>query len=99
MTDMINGVPVNAYETPNHFRRSTDKSGDWAQFGTIHSLTPICIPGEGHHPHIRIRFRGGVTVDLDTATAAELARRLPAALAFMPEVSNCSGAVADLEGA
>lgn len=89
---------MTTYETPNHFRRNGEKSGAWARFGVIHSITPINLPGEGHTPRVSIRFRGGVTVDLDPATATELARRLPALLAFMPVVADVSGAVADLEG-
>lgn len=88
---------MTTFETPNHIRHNGDKSGSWVRFGVIHSITPINLPGEGHSPRVSIRFRGGVTVDLDPATATELARRLPALLAFMPVIPDVSGAVADLE--
>lgn len=84
-------------ETPNHFRHNGDKSGSHAQFGTICSVTPICIPGLGHKPHVNIHFRGGVSMDFDTASAIELARRLPEAIAKLPVLPVIHDAVADLE--
>lgn len=88
---------MTTFETPNHFHYNFEKHGSHADFGTIHSVTPICLPGDGHNPRLSIHFRGGVVIDLDPATAAELARRLPAMLAFLPTVPDCSGIVADLE--
>jgi hypothetical protein len=86
---------VTTFETPNHFRRTGDLSGGWARFGNICSITPVNLPGEGHHAKIAIRFKGGVTVELDAAAADELARRLPAVLAFLPVVPDVSGAAVD----
>lgn len=68
------------------------------RFGEVRSVTPVNLPGNGHHPHIRVRYRGGLTVDYSPAAATELARRFPEALAHMPEVPECSGATADLGG-
>lgn len=81
---------------PNHFRFNAGQNGSYARFGPICSVTPICIPGEGHTPRINVHFRGGVSMDFDTATATELARRLPEAIAALPVIPNVSGALVDL---
>jgi len=82
---------------PNHLRHHNADSGGYARFGPICSVTPICIPGVGHTPHVSVRFRGGVSMDFDTASAIELARRLPEAIAKLPVLPVIHDAVAILE--
>jgi hypothetical protein len=89
-------VTANCHDMPNHFALRTDVTMG-LRFGGVHSMTPLNLPGEGHRPMVSIRFRGGVVVDFDPVTATELARRLPAVLAFLPTIPDVSGAAVDLE--
>ena len=89
---------TNVEVTPNYLKHRDDHSGGHAYFGPIHSMTGISLPGAGHRPHVQIHFRGGVCIDLDPATASELARRLPASLLSLNAIPEVSGAVVDLEG-
>jgi hypothetical protein len=58
--------------------------------GDVCGVTPVAIPGGT--PHVVIYMRGGARIELTSAAAAELARRLPEALASLPDVPDCGGA-------
>ena len=87
---------MNVEQWPNHFRNRDEKSGGYAAFGGIHSVTGISLPGTGHRPHVHLAFRGGVSIDLDPVTAAELARRLPESLLALTTLPDVSGAATHL---
>lgn len=87
-------MTVNSSQRPNHIAINGDLLFGW-HFGEVCSVIPISIPGAGHTPHVRIGFVGGLSADLSVATAIELARRLPEAIAGLPAVPDCSGAVWD----
>ena len=78
---------------PNHIHLNGDVLVG-ASFGALSSVTPIVLGGNGHHPHVAVRFRYGLCLELDAATAIELARRLPesvAQLPFIPDVHDAAG--------
>jgi hypothetical protein len=76
-------MTANVNDMPNRLALHNDMTIGF-RFGHMHSMTPINLPGDGHHPVVKVRFRGGLTLDFDPSTAAELARRLPEALASLP---------------
>lgn len=76
-------MTANCNDMPNRLALRNDMTLG-LRFGDIHSMTAVNLPGSGHHPHVAVRFRGGLTLDFDPSTAAELARRLPEALASLP---------------
>ena len=63
------------------------------RFGEIYSVTPIVLSGAGHAPHVAVRFKFGLTLELDAATAVELANRLPKAVERLPEIPDCHDAI------
>jgi leucyl aminopeptidase (aminopeptidase T) len=66
-------------------------------FGGLSFVTPLShVNGNGHGEHVKLSFVNGFVVELSAATAAELARRIPEALAALSD-PDCSGACADLE--
>lgn len=87
-------MTANCIDLPNHAALHGDVTLG-LRFGEILRMDPINLPG--HHPHVKVRFKGGLSLDFSPATAAELARRLVDALRFMPEPPNVSGALVDLE--
>lgn len=62
-------------------------------FGPLHSVTPINLPGEGHVPHIELRFMYGARLDLIPETFAQILRAGPAALAKLPLIPDVHEAV------
>jgi len=63
--------------------------------GTICSVTAVSVPG--CLPSIVTHFTDGGRLELSAATAAELARRLPEAIAALRKQPDCSGAWVDVE--
>jgi hypothetical protein len=70
-------------EKPNHIHMCGERTFG-APFGSVHSVIPISLSGIGHDPHVLVRFRHGLSIDLTPSDAAELCRRLPEALAMLP---------------
>lgn len=87
----------NYADKPNNFHLNGDVSVG-ASFGVLYSVTPICLPGEGHHPHVKVRFSYGLSICLDAYTATELARRLPESLKQLPLIPDCHDAILDQDG-
>lgn len=90
-------MTVNCNESPNHLRLTGDTRVGHS-FGPLSAVTPIVLPGEGHRPHINLRFRGSVSIDLDKGTAAEIVRDLPAAIIALGVVHDVSTASTHLGG-
>lgn len=87
---MTNNVNI----TPNHLVLTGDVHvASW--FGEIKRITHV---HPGGHPALRIEFANHVLLELSLATAADACRRFGAALAFPPDLPDCSGIAADLEG-
>lgn len=82
---------TNRIDHPNHLHLS-GPTVVGADFGELLSVTPIILGGHGHSPHIAARFRYGLCIELDAATAIELARRLPESVAKLPELPGCDDA-------
>lgn len=89
-------MTANCTDLPNRLQLHGDVTLG-LRFGEIQTMTPVILPGEGHRPVIKVRLKGGLSLDFSPATAAELARRLVDALRFMPDPPNVSGALVDLE--
>jgi len=86
---------TNIIDHPNLVRVCGDATYS-AHFGPLVSVTPVSIPGDGHHQHIALRFKRGVVLDISVADAIAVARQLPEAIAALPLVPNVSGALVDL---
>ena len=71
---------TNIHQSPNHLVRNHEGLTSF-HFGGLHSVVPNSL---SPHPHVDVRFCGGVKVELTPETAADLARRLPEALAALP---------------
>lgn len=83
---------------PNHIRVSGERTFG-SPFGEVCAVTPTAhVHGQGHTPHLQVRFIGGLCITLTPSTAAALLSLLPKALQGMPDWGGCSGACADLEG-
>ncbi|CAA0129274.1 Uncharacterised protein [Mycolicibacterium vanbaalenii] len=83
-------MTLNVNATPNRLCMTGDVTVG-THFGPVQSVTPICIEGQGHRPHVDVRFAGGLRLELDQAAVVELARRFPEALArlpFLPDVHD-----------
>ena len=65
----------------NHVHFGHDGVVFGASFGDFHSVTSVNIPGNGHHPHIEVRSKFGLRLDLSPEFAVALIRELPAAIA------------------
>ena len=89
-------MTANCNDMANHLSLHTDITLG-LRFGQVQTLTPIYL-GAGHRPVIKVRYRGGLVIEYSPHTAIELARRFPEALAYLPAIPDCSGAVVDLEG-
>lgn len=89
---------TNTADSPNRLSISSAHKSE-ACFGTPYLAVPMHhVAGLGHAEHISIHFHGGLVWELDLFSAQELARLLPIAIAKLPAIPDCSGAVADLEG-
>jgi hypothetical protein len=86
---------TNIADHPNIVRVCGDATYS-AHFGALVSITPISIPGDGHHQHVALRFKRGVTLDISLADAIAVARQLPEAIAALAVVPDVSGALVDL---
>lgn len=83
-------MTVNFHDKGNHIQLSGDVLFG-AFFGNVCSVIPVSFNGNGHQPHVRVGFIGGVNLDLTQSAAVELARRLPEAIASLPSVPDVSG--------
>jgi hypothetical protein len=83
---------TNRTDHPNHLHISADPTVGYS-FGNLLSVTPIVLGGDFHHPHIAVRFRYGLCLELDAADAIELARRLPESVAMLPMIPDMHDAV------
>jgi hypothetical protein len=91
----------NTAETPNrlHMNHGSDFK---ASFGAVcGAFAKPHVPGNGHNQEmVRVLFAYGLSLELTRATAIELARRLPEAVAALPiePGADCGGAVWTGEG-
>jgi hypothetical protein len=90
-------MTANWNTSPNSLHCSGDRTYS-QRFGGLYSLTPVSIPGAGHHAHLTLRFVGDLRVDLDPATALALAQQLPDALKRLGVLPDCSAIAATVEG-
>lgn len=87
-------MTINVNVTPN----SVHLTGDTHfahHFGDVASVTPICLPGNGHTPHVDVRFSGSVRLEFSPETLAELCRRGVEALAMLPFIPDVHDAILD----
>ena len=82
---------------PNHLRCQHGSTHFNDDFGAFHSVTPICLVGEGHVAHLEIRSCYGLRLDVSAEWLTELVRRAPEALAKMPFIPDVHDAVVEGE--
>ena len=71
--------------------------GSSGQFGDLfYAHAKWHVPGNGHREYVRVDFVGGFFMEITRETAVMLIAELPAAVAALPEIPDCSGAVADV---
>lgn len=78
------------YPTPNHLVRNHDGYTSF-NFGLLHSVTPMVLCP---HPHVDLRFVGGLKLELTPLTVRALSLQLPGAvvrLGFIPDVHDAIG--------
>jgi hypothetical protein len=68
----------------NHLRFGRGATHFATDFGDLYSITPVSLIGNGHHPHIEVRFQHGLRIDVQPDVLADLYRQIPAALAKLP---------------
>jgi hypothetical protein len=76
---------------PNRVHLSAGVADDHtfgAGFGGLINCHPVNLAGQGHQPHVEARFAYGIRLELDRATACELARALTESVAALPFLSN-----------
>jgi len=88
---------MNYADRPNHVHMSGDSTFG-ASFGALHSVTAVNLTGAGHHIHIDARFQFGMRLELSVDDATHLEHELHLALATLPVMPNCSGALVELGG-
>jgi len=80
---------------PNHLRYNNGTTHFADDFGELHSITPICLTGAQHHPHLEIRSMYGLRLDVSAEWLTALVREAPAALAKMPLTPDIHDAVGE----
>lgn len=85
-------MTVNVNARPNSVHLHGDTTFGH-HFGGIYSVTPICLPGVGHVPHVDVRFLFGLLLQLSPGTAMDLARELERAVAKLPVVPDVHDAI------
>ena len=85
-------MTVNINQTPNSLVFNHDQLFK-AHFGAVHSVTPICLPGDGHRPYVDVHFIGGLRLELSPSAMAEICRRGVEALAKLPYLPDIHDAV------
>lgn len=80
MSALPNRIHLNAGVTSDH----TFGAG----FGPLINCHPVNLAGQGHQPHVEARFAFGIRLELDRATACELARALTESVAALPFLSD-----------
>lgn len=78
-------------EYPNDMPNCLHVSGERSyhcHFGSVARCDPVNLAGAGHWPHVVALFKFGLKLELDRATAVELARRLTESVAALPFLSD-----------
>jgi hypothetical protein len=77
-------------ERPNHIHLNAGVLSDHtfgAGFGSLINCRSVDL-GAGHFPHIEAKFAFGIRLDLDRATACDLARALTESVAGLPFLAD-----------
>lgn len=90
-------MTINTIQSPNCLHVSGNHTYS-VHFGSPYAAAPMHhVHGLGHGEHIKVSFLGGLSLELTPEAATELARRLPEALAALPIIPDCSGALAHID--
>jgi hypothetical protein len=71
-------------DRPNHIRFQHGSTHFAETFGGLYSITPICLTGDGHTPHLEIRTQFGLRMDVTPSFFAALLRDGRKALDKLP---------------
>lgn len=78
-----------SHDCPNRLCVGKNDSTYGTHFGMPYAAVPMHhVEGRGHIEHIKLSFSGGLALELTRATAIEIARRLPEAIAALPPDLN-----------
>jgi len=82
-TPSLNGQQPSAEDVdrPNHVRFHHSTTHFSETFGGLYSVDAICLDGEGHTPHVEVRWRFGLRLDFDPEDLLDLYNEIPRALA------------------
>jgi hypothetical protein len=87
---------TNVEMTPNAFKHHGDHMYG-SHFGPIHRITPVALPGDGHHKHVHVSFKGSASCDFTPEDCQRLIDDLPAAVAALAVSPDCSAIAADVD--
>ena len=90
-------MTANVLLLPNSLHCTGDRTYS-QRFAGLSRVTPVNLPGRGHHPHLRVQFVGDLRIDLDPITAAALILGLPEGLAKLGLLPDCSAILARMDG-